>query len=170
MSPSSLLPESSFSVTPLADVPGKKHNFGAVIEAVDYPESKGTRTMHQANIGASRGPIHTRKQQFPIGNQPRQRADNCSLHWSDITKSFCSGRSHASTTTPPGAGEPSTEYRLDDQGNKPSHTYTNTPSLVHGALDSLISSDLGNDTTKFLGLEGATPFDNLLYLANHDFT
>jgi hypothetical protein len=85
-----------------------------------------------------------------------------------FVKSFCDGQSTtaaASTSQHNAESLPFTDTNILSSATADSQPYT------IGPLDLYTSEDPRNDMSNlFPAFEGATPFDNLLYLANHDFT
>jgi hypothetical protein len=94
--------------------------------------------------------------------------ENRSFSVPTFVKSFCNGQRQSIE-----APLPNTRHDFDDSSTPGDKDLSLTVADIHpfttGSLDLL--SDMANDGPFFPhGLEGATAFENLLYLANHDFT
>jgi hypothetical protein len=86
-----------------------------------------------------------------------------------FVKLFCHQRQSIAAALPSGS-QGFTEISSSISETELASTRADMPQLTVGSLDSFRGGDFGPDASYFPpGLEGATAFENLLYLANHDF-
>jgi hypothetical protein len=100
--------------------------------------------------------------------EPSRR--NRSFSVPTFVKSFCNGRKQPNTAALVSSNQNFTDYTSSPGGTDLSLTIAEFHPSSTGSMGLLSGTQFGNDGSFFPhGFEGATSFDNLLYLANHDF-